>query len=148
MVTLEELIDHHKEFAQNVIKNARKFVPQIVISVDNDINVFTLVGHINIREEIKKIIQMIEISNKKPDWVVVMSEGYMETVKLEDKDKLKNRGSLEQRYLNGDTNIIWVFQIQVYTKEGKKMVVYGIKNLELIKLYEDDKFGGCLTINW
>lgn len=145
---IEELLDFHKAFAENVIKTNRSFAPQVVISANGQAIPIVIQGD---RYTIKKILDLIERVKSRIDWIVVMHEGYMaKNVKSNEIDEYA--GNLEQRYLVGDNGIKWVFMIQAYWKKGKttikKMRVYEIQRVSLdFKFeYEANEFEGYLTI--
>ncbi len=147
---IEELLEFNKEFAQFYIKKNRSFVPQAVISVNGELIPIIIEGD---RYAIKNAISYIERLKDKLDWVLVMHEGYMER-DVSKADLIRHKpGSLEERYLAGDTGIKWVFLMQAYWKEKskfiKKMRVYEIqhKSFDFILDSEMDNFEGFLALN-
>lgn len=146
---IDKLLEFNKKFAEAYIKKNRSFTPQAVISANGQLIPIIISGD---RYVIKNAISTIERLKDKLDWLVVMHEGYMEKdISKVDLNK-KYEGSLEERYLSGDTRIKWVFILQAYWKEKsgfiKKMRVYEIKhiNLDFILESEMDKFEGFLAI--
>lgn len=155
---IDSLLEHHKDFAEIIIKKNRTFTPQIAISVNGEIIPIVIVGD---RDKIKKVITMIEKIKNKLDWALMMHEGYMTTTDLNkeelEKTKIYKSGNLEERYLAGDSTIKWIFILQAYWREKgvieekfiKKMRVYEIKivSLDFELKQETEDFIGQLIID-
>lgn len=153
MKNMEELIEHHRNFAEKVIKANRGFSSQIVISVKNEIIPFLIVGDDN-RYAIKTVLNKIDKLKSNADWIIIMYEAYSRTCgSKEATDQFA--GTLEEKYLAGDTEVKWVFSMQAYFKDSetkkfiKRMVVYEITKgtLEFNKIWDDDNFEGYLTLD-
>ena len=150
---MEELIEHHRNFAEKVIKANRGFGPQIVISVKNEIMPFLIVGDTD-RYTIKTVLDKIDKLKSNADWIIIMQEAYSRTCR--NKEAVEQfAGTLEEKYLAGDTEVKWVFSMQAYFKDSetkkfiKRMVVYEITKgtLEFTKIWDDDNFEGYLTLD-
>ena len=111
------------------------------------------------RSVIKKTMAVVENAKSLLDWALIMHEGYMEIPskelsekEIEEMRKNYEHGSLEERYLNGDKTINWVFVLQAFYKEkgkfNKRMRVYNIQRESLnFSLSQDtDNFTGYLTL--
>ncbi len=72
---MEELIEHHRNFAEKVIKANRGFSSQIVISVKNEIIPFLIVGDTD-RYTIKTVLNKIDKLKSNADWIIIMHEAY------------------------------------------------------------------------
>jgi len=153
MKNMEELIEHHRNFAEKVIKANRGFRPQIVISVKNEIIPFLIAGDVS-RYTIKTVLNKIDKLKSNADWIIIMHEAYSKACKS-NKIAEQFAGNLEEKYLAGDTGVKWVFSMQAYFKDNdtkkfiKRMVVYEITKgtLDFNKIWDDDNFEGYLTLD-
>lgn len=154
---IDELLDHSKKFVEEIIVKNRTFLPEILISVKGNIIPIVITGD---REAIRKIVKQVEDIGKDLDWCLIMHEGYMDSgylgVDKEEVDKKRKNyvhGSMEERYLAGDSTIMWVFVFQAwFRKENgeryiKRMRVYSIQHKSFaFKLEQDtDDFKGYLV---
>ena len=154
MKNMEELIEHHRNFAEKIIKMNRGFRPQIVVSVKNEIIPFLIMGDDDDRYAIKTVLNKVDKLTSNADWIIIMHEAYSKACRSKQAAE-QFAGTLEERYLAGDTEVKWVFSMQAYFKDNetkkfiKRMVVYQITKgtLDFNKIWDEDKFEGYLTLD-
>lgn len=145
---IDELLDSHKEFAEEIIKKDRGFTAQAVICTNGNIIPIIITGG---NEQIKQVLKTVEKGKNILDWMIMMHEGYQACMKDDDIPRYV-RGSLEERYLSGDAEVKWVFVIQALLKEGKRTIkkvrIYEIKHesFDFILEHEIDEYDGYLAI--
>ena len=143
MTDIKKLLDEHEVYIRGVSRGIKNvFSPMVVYEKNGQRIVNVIIGE---REQLKVFIKMMV--KTRPEWIVVMTEAFMKTVKKEEGiPKDYQYGQLEQEFNNGVRNVIEVYTIQVYTKSEKMMRVIRKDNLE--RFGKDvDAFDGYLALN-
>ena len=144
---LKRIIDEHEGFVKFMLKKQDEIAPMIIFQKDGKkfINMINGAG----REHIKFLLN--KMSDFKPEWLVFLSEGYMEKhdLKKEDTEQIKKnyvQGTLEMQFKMGNPNVSEVITISAYSPTGKLQRVLDKKTMK--NTYGDTtEFEGFLTVS-
>jgi len=141
--TLLELVNGHETFVRMVLKEQKEILPMCIIGRDNLVIPMMIKGG---REAIKFV--MSKATEMSPDWLVFLTEGYMEghDMKKMDKPISYEVGELEKRFKLGDEKVKEVIIIHAYTPEGKLSRIL-IKDTMKQFRKDTEEFDGFLTVS-
>ena len=143
MADINKLLDEHEVYIRGVSRGIKSvFSPMIIFEKNGKRTANVVIGS---REEIRVFIDIMV--KARPDWIVVMTEGYMKVVKKDEGiPKDYQHGNLEKEFNGRTKNVFEVYIIQAYTRSEKMMRV--IRKDDLKRFGEDvNAFDGYLAIN-
>jgi hypothetical protein len=148
-MNLKQMLDDQERIVKTMLLGMKELQPMVVVFKGNTALPIIVAGG---REDIRRALDCA--SSLCPDYLVTITEAYMEKIDKKNKTKeeieemLNNHvvGSLERRFSDGDKSVVEIIAISVYSPEGKLARTLLKENLEQIE--EDcENFAGFLTIN-
>lgn len=144
-IDCKKILDEHETYIKDCLTRMEDFAPMIIVNRGEKrvpIIVRSLDG--NHREAIK--LSLERISKIKPDWVILMHEGYRRKFNLDEEDISKvEHGDVTRMFKEGDKSVTEVIIIALYTPTEKWSRVLDKKTFKAEK--DCSEFEGWLTIS-